>query len=460
MYSQEEMNVALELYRQCGSVMKTIRQLGYPARITMHGWLEKEGFPKKPRKVREIINTQDHPLNPSAEVKLEALRRCFEQGESVKSVAEDIGYTKSSIFAWRKKYLREGAAALMNEKVIKRSPLKEGSTSSDKEIAELKAQLFDMQLEIDILKETITVLKKDPGADRTALKNREKAVIVGALKNRYSLPLLLKKMKLARSCWYYQQKALSRPDKYSVLRKSVKKLFKENKERYGYRRIWGLLLREGAQVSEKVVRRIMKQEELTVNIRRRRKYDSYQGEISPAPENVIERDFHADKPNRKWLTDITEFAIPAGKIYLSPIVDCFDGLLPSWTIGTHPDSGLVNTMLDEATAQLNADEHPVIHSDRGGHYRWPGWIERMEKAGLPRSMSKKGCSPDNSACEGFFGRVKNEMFYNRDWSGISIEEFKDTLNAYLLWYNEKRIKVSLGNMSPKEYRQSLGLAGY
>ena len=120
----------------------------------------------------------------------------------------------------------------------------------------------------------------------------------------------------------------------------------------------------------------------------------------------------------------------------------------------------MNTMLDNAIARLNANEHPIVHSDRGSHYRWPGWIERMEKAGLTRSMSKKGCSPDNSACEGLFGRVKNEMFYNRNWSGVSIEKFKDILNTYLIWYNEKRIKVSLGNMSPKEYRQSLGLAGY
>ncbi len=81
----------------------------------------------------------------------------------------------------------------------------------------------------------------------------------------------------------------------------------------------------------------------------------------------------------------------------------------------------------------------------------------MEKAELERSMSRKGCSPDNSACEGLFGRLKNEMFYHRDWTSVSIQEFIDNLNAHLTWYNEKRIKVSLGNMSPREYRQSLGM---
>lgn len=172
---------------------------------------------------------------------------------------------------------------------------------------------------------------------------------------------------------------------------------------------------------------------------------------------MLERDFHADRPNEKWLTDITEFALPAGKVYLSPIVDCFDGMVPCWTIGTSPDAALVNRMLDQAISGLEKGERPLIHSDRGCHYRWPGWISRMEQAGFERSMSKKGCSPDNSACEGLFGRLKNEMFYNRDWAGVSIQEFIDILNGYLIWYNEKRVKISLGNMSPREYRQSLGL---
>ena len=125
----------------------------------------------------------------------------------------------------------------------------------------------------------------------------------------------------------------------------------------------------------------------------------------------IKRDFSSEKPNNKWLTDITEFAILARKVYLSPIVDCFDGLLVTWKIGLSPDSTLVNTMLDDTVRQLSPDEKPIVHSDRG----MTGWIERMDKAGITRSMSKKGCSPDNAACEGVFGKLKNERFYNTDW---------------------------------------------
>jgi putative transposase len=117
----------------------------------------------------------------------------------------------------------------------------------------------------------------------------------------------------------------------------------------------------------------------------------------------------------------------------------------------------VNELLDAAVETLEADEHPLVHTDRGCQCRWPGWIERMDDAKSIRSMSKEGCSPDNSACGGFFGRLKNEMFYNRNWFGVSIEELCAQLDDYIHWCNEKRIKMSLGGRSPLEHRRSLGL---
>lgn len=250
---------------------------------------------------------------------------------------------------------------------------------------------------------------------------------------------------------------MKRSDKYSNLRAQIKDVFNTNKSCYGYRRIYGQLKRCGITVSEKIVRRIMRDEDLIVLTKKARKYNSYKGEISPEVDNIISRDFYAESPNEKWLTDITEFAIPAGKIYLSPIIDCFDGMVVSRNVSTNPNSVLVNDMLDRAIKTLKPEQHPIVHSDRGCHYRWPGWIERMEKARLPRSMSKKGCSTDNSACEGFFGRLKNEMFYGRSWIDVSISEFIAEINEYINWYNTKRIKQSLGFLSPVEYRHTLGL---
>jgi len=141
------------------------------------------------------------------------------------------------------------------------------------------------------------------------------------------------------------------------------------------------------------------------------------------------------------------------------MIDCFDGKVISWSIGTRPNAELVNTRLDAAIETVASnDKRPVVHSDRGAHYRWPGWLSRIADAKLIRSMSRKGCSPDNAACEGFFGRLKTELFYPRNWQSTSIEQFIQALDSYIRWYNEKRIKISLGALSPIEYRESLGFA--
>lgn len=172
------------------------------------------------------------------------------------------------------------------------------------------------------------------------------------------------------------------------------------------------------RVSEKVVRALMREEGLVVAYARKRaRYSSYRGEISEAPENLVGRRFAADAPNRLWLTDITEFDLLGGKVCLSPIMDCFDGGLPAWSIGTSPDARLANDSLKAVCGTPGGSERSVINSDRECHYRWPGWIGICERNHLVRSMSKKDCLPDNSAMEGFFGRLKNEFFHHRNRSG-------------------------------------------
>lgn len=234
-------------------------------------------------------------------------------------------------------------------------------------------------------------------------------MIIDALRDKYSLSLLLKRMDISKSNYCYQHKIIYSKGKYEVTTNEIMHLFHKNDSRYGYRRIYALLKKQNIIISEKIVRRIMKENHLVVKIKKTKKYSSYIGEISKVAENLINRNFHSDKPNQKMPTDITEFSIPAGKVYLSPIIDCFDGMVTAWKISTNPNAELVNSMLDEYHKTLKNGEKPIIHSDRGAHYRWPEWINRMNRYGFQRSMSRKGCSPDNSACEGFFGRMKNEM---------------------------------------------------
>lgn len=439
MYSEEQRTKALHVFHEIESVTDTVRRLGYPSRKHLYTWIRNEEKTKEKRKKLKLKNTTEHPRNPSAEFKLQVLRRCFENGKSVKSVSEEIGYSRVSIYMWRKRYLQGGAASLMNTKNIRPGKLPDMDEKiSSEEVESLRKQMYELQLEVDILKETINVLKKDPGVDWKDLKNKEKVAVIDAMKEKYPLPILLRRMKLSRSSYYYQIKAFAAEDKYEYLRHEVVCIFLENKARYGYRRIHAELKKTGIKVSEKVVRRVMKEEGLEVKIRKARKYSSYKGEISTAVPNEVQRDFHSEKPDELLLSDISEFAIPAGKVYLSPAVDCFDGMLVTWRISEHPNADLVNGMLDDVIANIGAKSKPIIHTDRGCHYRWPGWIERMEINGYIRSMSQKGCSPDNAACEGLFGRIKNEFFYNQDWTGVTVEEFSRELDLYLHWYNEKK----------------------
>ena len=449
-YTIDQIKTALLLLKTTGSPNKVIELLGYPSNPMLYHWRNK--YP-------EYYDTpiQKHWKQAPLELKRNTIERCTIGRESVKSVAEDIGYSPSLIYKWLRDYQKKGFTSSMKMPKAD-TPHIPSDISSVEDLDAIKAQMLDMQMEIDILKETINVLKKDPGVDQTSLKNREKAVIIDALKNKYSLPKLLNKLSLSKSSYYYQEAILYTEDKYSDLRLHIAELFHANCKAYGYRRIHMLLKNEGTVVSEKVVRRIMKEEGLFVKQRKRRKYNSYKGEITPAVENLIDRDFHAEEPNQKWLTDITEFSIKAGKVYLSPIIDCLDGMPVKWTIGTSPNAKLANTMLRDAISTLSPNEKPIVHSDRGCHYRWPEWIEIIESAGLTRSMSKKGCSPDNSACEGFFGHLKTEMFYGRNWDEYTLTEFIKEVDAYMHWYCKDRIKTTLGGISPLEYRRRIGVA--
>lgn len=178
---------------------------------------------------------------------------------------------------------------------------------------------------------------------------------------------LLRVLELARICYFYHRTALRLGDKYATVRIAITEIFNGNYRCYGYSRLHAMLRHKGQRLSEKVVRRLMVEEQLVVSPNHRRRYSSYCGEIGPAPDNLLGRNFNAEQPNQKWLTDITEFQLPSGKVWLSPVIDCFDGKVVGWSLGTRPDAELANTMLEGAISTLSEGERPIIHSDRGGH---------------------------------------------------------------------------------------------
>lgn len=243
------------------------------------------------------------------------------------------------------------------------------------------------------------------------------------------------------SCEYARSaQAKGEAEGRAAARKAVIEAFGAGGGTYGCRRAPAQVnadAGDGAAIGGRTVRGIMGDEgPLARAARKKRRYSSYEGEISGAPENLLRDErgghrFRANKPNELWITDAAEFRIPAGKACLSPIVDCFDGMPPSWSISTSPDAGMADSSPLGACKRLGGGDRPEIHSDRGRHHRWPGWIGTCDENGLARSMSRKGCSPDDARCEGFFGRLKIEFFHGCDWAGVTIEEFMGMLDAYL-----------------------------
>ncbi len=451
-----------------GSLARTARALGYPkSRQLLGEWID-EYAPGQRKRRGPSPDRGPVPLERKVQVVAELEARTGTAAE----VAERNGVSRTAPYAWRREIMghnggRHQEKGLPVAKEIDELPDDIGQLQDM--LREAKARLRQVQLELDVREATLEIAKKDPGTDPNRLTNREKASMVEALRGRWSLRELLAAVGMAKSSYEYAKGALARGEgpERAAAREAVRAAFEESGGTYGYRRIYAQVnsgAGPDAGIGEWTVRSIMRQEGLAARTpKRRRRYSSYAGEISEAPGNLLRDEdgkhhFGADRPNELWVTDVTEFRIPAGKVYLSPIVDCFDGMPISWSSSTSPDAEMANSSLLGACRQLREGEHPKVHSDRGCHYRWPGWLRICEEHGLVRSMSRKGCSPDNARAEGFFGRLKVEFFYGQDWSGVTMEEFMGRLDAYLSWYRDGRLKSDLGYMSPAQYRRSLGLA--
>lgn len=365
-FSEAQKQASLEHFRthdRC--ISATMRALGYPGRGTLTAWV-REAFPETRT---SMTGRSFRPAYPEVLKQVGVIGLCSGE-ESAQRVADRLGVCRPTLYNWRNQLLGHEAPSSMKRR--KTSPPVPERKELERQLEVLQREVRQLQLGHDLLKKA-NELQKNLGVDLQTLSNREKILLVDALKDIYRLPELLVQLGLARSSYFYHRARVNLTDKYVTIRRSLREIFENNHRCYGYRRLQASLARQSVTISEKVVQRLMKQERLLVARLRRRRFGSYLGEISPAPENLINRDFHAKTPNEKWLADITEFQIPAGKVSLSPIIDCFDGMVISWSIGTQPDAGLVNTMLDAAIETVTDGEgRTIVHSDRGAHYRWPG----------------------------------------------------------------------------------------
>ena len=269
----------------------------------------------------------------------------------------------------------------------------------------------------------------------------------------FSLDILLKAIKLARSTYYYHLKQLDKPDKDQELKAKIQSIFIEHKGNYGYRRIHLELRNRGYLVNHKRVQRLMKVLNLQAKMRQKRKYSSHEGDVGKKADNLIQRQFEGSKPMEKCYTDVTEFAIPAStqKLYLSPVLDGFNSEIIAYHLSTSPNLEQVKSMLKQAFTEKHY-ENTILHSDQGWQYQHDSYHRFLESKGVQASMSRKGNSADNGMMESFFGILKSEMFYGYEKSFQSLKQLEQAIVDYIDYYNNKRIKVKLKGLSPVQYR--------
>lgn len=274
------------------------------------------------------------------------------------------------------------------------------------------------------------------------------------LRQQHSLATLLKIAGLPRSTFYYQAKTHQRDDKNSDIEASIRDVYERHKGRYGYRRITAELHNLGLVVNHKKVQRLMKLLGLK-SLVRPKKYKSYRGGLSSVAPNILARQFQANRPNLKWVTDVTEFNVRGDKLYLSPVMDLYNGEIVAYDTARTAQMPLVSNMLERALRKLGKHQTPLIHSDQGWQYQMPAYQSLLRQYGLTQSMSRKGNCLDNASMESFFGVLKSEFFYLSRFE--SIESLKTGLSQYIHYYNHERIKTKLKGLSPVQYRtQSLG----
>ena len=463
MYDKRAKQDALDLWFSMPGEMSVddfAAELGYPSGSTLRNWIKAD-----PRHDPDKCQYRSKPVLP----KLEAIRRVAE-GATAAQAARETGLTPQQVRYSVGRYARGGTAALLPAPARKRrkgEAVDEGKTRRASrparpmpceqppglpeelpdDPAALKAIIADLELSNAALREVLAVLK----AGAPALTNAEAAGCASRLEGAFGAAAACAALGLARSTYYYQLDALTSPSAPpDGTAGEVERAFRvDGNSSRGYRFVREVVSRRrGRPVSEKVVRRLMRGLGLRVCYARRGRYSSYAGEIdAPAPNLLLRadgtHDFSAGRPNEAWVSDVTEFRLPddGRKVYLSPVVDLFDGKPVGWAVGTSPDARLTESSLEMACATLGEGEAPVAHTDRGCHYRWPGWKAICGRHGLARSMSRKGTSPDNAACEGFFGNLKNEFFHGRDWSGWTAEAFMELLDGWMAAYSTVRLKA-------------------
>ena len=261
-------------------------------------------------------------------------------------------------------------------------------------------------------------------------------------------------MGLSRSTYYFE---LSKRDNVAErnrdLAEEIADIFNQHKGRYGVRRVHAELVNRGKKVNHKRVQRLMNAMGLKGKCPSA-KYHSYKGEVGKVAANIIDRDFSTTAPLEKWTTDVSQFSLPFGKSYLSPILDMNNNEVISYDLSRHPNMEQTQRMLDMAFEKFPDVSGLIFHSDQGWQYQHKYFRNALKEHGIIQSMSRKGNCYDNCIMETFFGRLKNEMLYGHEKEYTTFEKFSDAVREYIDYYNNERIQVKTKWMPPVKYRKA------
>ncbi|PPU62298.1 IS3 family transposase [Xanthomonas pisi] len=422
--------------RRHGLDFSTVRR--WAATYRLHGW---RGFHRKARSYDLAF-------------KLEVLEKMRQEGMSAREATTyfQIG-SAGAVAQWQQRYADGGAQALSPPPLPPPKPMKK--TRSSKPAQDMSRD--ELLKEVAYLRAETAYPKKTRCLDPARAGGAAcKAHAVQGLRQTHALPLLLEAAELSRSTFYYQIHALAHPDEGEAeLREHIRAIYDDSQGRYGYRRVTLELANQGKTINHKRVQRLMAALGLHSRVRIKR-YCAFKGAANVVVPNALNRQFEAQMPNQKWVTDVTEFKVRGMKLYLSPIMDLYNGEIVAYQMKRRPVLDLVGQMLDQAIKQLPPDARPMVHSDQGWHYQHENYRQTLEKHSLQQSMSRRGNCLDNAAMESFFGTLKSEFFYLNSFD--SIEHLEAGLVEYIRYYNEDRIKLKLKGMSPVTYREQARLA--
>ena len=296
-----------------------------------------------------------------------------------------------------------------------------------------------------------------------ARRNAEqKARIVCSLRGEFQLKDILAVIHFPKATYMYWQKKFAQPEVPDEREQIILAIREEHKD-YGYRRLWAQMRNLGYKINHKAVQRIVQKLGLQVHsfTHRTRKYSSYRGSVGTVADNLLNRRFKTSIPHQKITTDTSEFKYwlqgddgkpVAHKLYFDPYMDLFHAEIVSFHIGQTPSAVGIQSALEEAI-RVTADcpYRRTFHSDQGWAYQMKSYTKRLKEERIFQSMSRKGNCLDNSVMENFFGLLKQEIYYGRVYH--SYEELKTAIEEYIVYYNEHRIKKSLGWLSPAQYRR-------